>query len=79
VPDPSTSRNETPTCRSGRHTWTDSEDAKRCCNGWRRQLVVARPALGEALPPDVRSVGTLPGALCGFVWVPASEVRPNER
>jgi hypothetical protein len=57
-------------CASGRHTWTDPDDAARCCNGWRRQLVVAGP--GEALPEGARSVSSLPGARCGFVWVPAS-------
>ena len=25
-------------CRSGKHEWTDFEDAVRCCNGYHREL-----------------------------------------
>jgi hypothetical protein len=70
-------RTATTTCRSGRHTWADPDDAARCCNGWRRQLVIAGP--GEALPTDAESIGTTPGALFGFVWVPASDTHTETR
>jgi hypothetical protein len=61
-------------CASGRHTWIDPDHARRC-NGFLRRLVVACPGRGEALPEEASSVSALPGARCGFVWVPA----PNDQ
>jgi hypothetical protein len=27
-------------CQSGKHEWTNPEDAAKCCNGWHRELRV---------------------------------------
>lgn len=56
-------------CKSGRHAWTQPEDADKCCNGWRRELRVAQQTLHETLPQDARSVSYVAGALVGRVWV----------
>lgn len=53
-------------CKSGRHEWTRAEDAERCCNGYKRVLL---------LGADVREAstlghGTLEGATpYGFAWM----------
>jgi hypothetical protein len=32
-------------CRSGSHTWITAADAAKCCNGWRRELVIEQPGV----------------------------------
>ena len=29
-------------CKSGRHVWIDEESAAKCCNGYRRELVIVQ-------------------------------------
>ena len=31
-------------CKTGLHAWTNADDAARCCNGFRRQLMVGAKA-----------------------------------
>lgn len=50
-------------CKSGRHAWLNRGDADKCCNGYRRVLVLGGGAnqqmcagvmIGRAWEPDVR-------------------------
>jgi hypothetical protein len=42
-------------CKSGRHWWTDKEDADKCCDPqWRRVLAVVGP--GQPLPADATNI-----------------------
>ena len=58
-----------PTCVSGRHPWTNETSAKRCCNGWHRELRIDDPELADDL--EARTlVNQLPDApRAVFVWV----------
>ena len=56
---------------SGRHTWSRPEDARKCCNGWRRVLYVETPA--APIPADVDRVFLLEGARCAWGWVPIGD------
>ena len=54
-----------PYCTTGRHFWTQAEDAEKCCHGYRRILVLA-PAV-EACDhhtPSMQAAGTR----YGFRW-----------
>jgi hypothetical protein len=69
------------TCTSGRHTWNDEASARRCYNGWHRELRIDGPEPGDDAEGRT-SVGHLPDApRAAFVWVrdaePAKE--PHER
>ena len=55
-------------CSSGRHEWSNAENAAKCCNGWHRRLLVAQLTLGETLPPDAQHVRNESGAAIGYVW-----------
>ena len=58
-----------PTCKSGRHTWSDAVSAERCCNGWHRELRLDGPEPGDDLEGRVY-IGHLPDApRAAFVWV----------
>ncbi|MBA2704808.1 MAG: hypothetical protein H0U60_13265 [Blastocatellia bacterium] len=50
-------------CKSGKHHWTDPEAAAKCCNGWRRVLLVGAEALAKADRPRVQD-----GTWIGFCW-----------
>jgi len=32
-------------CKTGRHLWTNAEDAQRCCNGWVEVLIPVEETL----------------------------------
>lgn len=67
------------TCKTGRHTWTNEENAAKCCNGWHRELRVATLTLGETLPPDADHVRQEAGAAVGYVWVrDAGDIPPDD-
>ena len=57
------------TCKSGLHIWTSENDATKCCNGWHRELRLARTTLGETLPADAHVVRHEEGSDVGYVWV----------
>lgn len=60
-------------CTSGKHWWTEKDDADRCCDpAWRRDLVWASP--DKPLPADTASLGRVGNQLYGRVWV---KVDPN--
>jgi len=51
-------------CKSGQHEWLDPADAAKCCNGWRRVLLVGNLAEAERVVfGDV--------APYGFYWAKA--------
>jgi hypothetical protein len=52
-------------CKSGNHTWLFKEDAEKCCNGFRRMLVI------DDLRACDRVVSErLPGGVSyGYGWV----------
>ena len=52
-------------CKSGKHFWTSPADAEKCCNGYKRVLV-----LGGGDNQQVAG-----GVMCGRVWV--AESLPN--
>jgi len=57
-------------CRSGQHTWIFKEDAEKCCNGFRRMLVIGNAGM---VMKDCNNVGSelLPGGVMyGYKWVP---------
>ena len=46
-------------CKSGQHNWLFPEDAKKCCNGYRRVLVIGNISdcdrvSKEVLPENIR-------------------------
>lgn len=57
-----------PKCKSGIHNWFFQEDADKCCNGFRRVLLIG----GVGIPPkdcDVTVNSTLPGGVMyGYKW-----------
>lgn len=56
-------------CKTGRHLWTNDEDARRCCNGYRRVLEI-----GNVSACNVIGSEALPGGyLYGYRWVRHSE------
>ncbi len=56
------------TCKSGKHTWLRQEDAAKCCNGYRRILV-----LGDQ-PPNSRNIQTVAGVQAGRVWMKEKQI-----
>ena len=57
-------------CRSGQHAWIFREDAEKCCNGFRRVLVIGNAVI---VMKDCNNVGSehLPGGVMyGYKWVP---------
>ena len=52
-------------CKSGKHFWTNPADAEKCCNGYKRVLVLGG---GE----NQQEAG---GVMCGRAWV--AESLPN--
>lgn len=60
-------------CKSGKHFWSRAEDASRCCNGYKRILV-----LGDIREAETVGHGALPGpTLYGFQWMKV-ELEPAE-
>lgn len=60
-------------CKSGRHVWTRQEDAAKCCNGYRRVLI-----LGDTAKADRIAGEPLPGGvLYGFAWAKGGELAPT--
>ncbi len=57
-------------CKSKKHVWSNKEDAEKCCNGYKRVLVV-RNINDEALPEDAKAVKIDPetGMQWGRIWV----------
>jgi len=57
-----------PKCKSGIHNWFFPEDAEKCCNGFRRVLLIGN----VGIPPkgcDVLITDTLPGGVkYGYKW-----------
>ena len=49
-------------CKSGKHRWTNQDDAEKCCNGYRRVLVIGGGT-------NQQPAG---GVMCGRRWVPNS-------
>jgi len=55
-------------CRSGNHAWLFKEDAEKCCNGFRRVLVLNNPGECDSVVSDL-----LPGGVSyGYKWEPIS-------
>ena len=55
-----------PTCKSGRHTWSDAVSAERCCNGWHRELRLDGSEPGD--DPEGRVyIGDLPESAVAFL------------
>ncbi|MDO8725129.1 MAG: hypothetical protein Q7J35_03560 [Candidatus Methanoperedens sp.] len=53
-------------CRSGQHTWLFKEDAAKCCNGFRRVLVINDPKACDSVVSEL-----LPGGVSyGYRWEP---------
>ena len=52
-------------CKSGKHFWTNPADAEKCCNGYKRVLVLGG---GD----NQQEAG---GIMCGRAWV--AESLPN--
>jgi hypothetical protein len=46
-------------CKSGNHFWTDPTDAVKCCNGYKRLLVLGGGS-------NQQEAG---GVMCGRTWV----------
>ena len=56
-------------CKSGQHTWLFREDAEKCCNGFRRVLVIGKAGM---VMKDCNNVGSEPlpgGVMYGYKWV----------
>ena len=56
-------------CRSGLHAWLFKEDADKCCNGFRRVLVIGNVGI---VPKGCDRVGSEPlpgGVMYGYRWV----------
>jgi len=56
-------------CKSGNHTWLFKEDAEKCCNGFRRVLVIGNV---DIAPKDCDRVCHEPlpgGVMYGYRWV----------
>jgi hypothetical protein len=49
-------------CKSGNHTWTQKEDAEKCCNGYIRCLAVGN------LPQEAKHIRSITFARTGFYW-----------
>jgi hypothetical protein len=58
-------------CKSGRHEWSDKEDAAKCCNGFVRILVFP----GDTRWPERRSAAYDREARTwyGRAWLPEAE------
>jgi hypothetical protein len=57
------------TCSFGRHAWNDETSARRCCNGWHREVRLDGPEPTDNLE-GLRHVTGLPGApRAVHVWV----------
>lgn len=53
-------------CKSGLHAWLFREDAEKCCNGFRRILMI-----GSLTEVDRRGADLLPGGMpYGYRWEP---------
>lgn len=53
-------------CLSGRHWWRDRESADKCCNGYRRILLVGYADIRAAgVPID----GVEAGTPYGYTWI----------
>ncbi len=53
-------------CKSGLHTWLSKVDAEKCCNGFRRVLII-----GSLTGVDRRGADLLPGGMpYGYKWEP---------
>jgi hypothetical protein len=53
-------------CKSGRHYWLDPADAEKCCNGWKRILLLP----GDEEPDmDIRWVR----GEYGYAWMQEDE------
>jgi len=62
-------------CKSGRHWWLHADDAAKCCNGYKRILIVPQP--GEHLPADARNIQHVAGTLTGHVWMSEQELQTD--
>jgi hypothetical protein len=52
--------------KSGQHAWFSKEDAEKCCNGFRRILVI-----GSLIGVDRSGADPLPGGVpYGYKWEP---------
>lgn len=60
-------------CTSGRHEWLAIEDAAKCCNGYRRELVI-----GDVSGCSTIGSEPLPGGVrYGYRWVPDTQATPH--
>lgn len=51
-------------CTSGRHEWTNPEDAEKCCEGFKRVLVI-----GDTIGCNNHGSSPLPGGTYyGYRW-----------
>lgn len=55
-------------CKSGKHYWLNPDDARKCCNGYHRELRVGNV-------DDCDRIVTLPiiGVSYGYCWIPDKE------
>lgn len=57
-------------CITGKHYWINPEDAKKCCNGNVRKLVIG----GDISKCDTIGIDPLPGGVrYGYKWVKKDE------
>lgn len=60
-------------CRSGHHEWLRPEDAEKCCNGYRRALII-----GDVSRCTTLGSTPLPGGVrYGYRWVRESQATPQ--
>ena len=60
-------------CKTKRHVWLQKEDAMKCCNGYKRELV-----MGDQIPEDAANVQVEEDTGVRFcrIWVKVEEVNP---
>ncbi len=57
-----------PKCKSGIHNWLFLEDAEKCCNGFRRVLLIGNVGIAPK-ECDVVVTDMLPGGVIyGYKW-----------
>ncbi len=65
-----------PFCKSGKHYWTDLEDAQKCCNGYVRRLVIPKSPY-DLLDCDRVVVNDIKPY--GYKWVKVKERKTMKR
>lgn len=56
-------------CKSGLHEWIDEKDAQKCCNGFRRVLVIGSVGIAPEGCDKIVSNLLPGGVIYGYKWV----------